>query len=83
MSAAPLDAAAVCRYLRSRSAYGSAFDEAAFGGADSPVESYWCLCTMEPVGPDDRLVDPHACCGGRACFSVTVGARLARGGGET
>ena len=73
MRTGPVEAAAVCRFLRSRSAYGSAFDEAAFGGADSPVESYWCLCTMEAVGPDDRLVHARECKAGRACFSARGG----------
>jgi hypothetical protein len=32
--------------------------------------TYWCLATMEPVGPDEGFVHAHACVAGRACFAA-------------
>jgi hypothetical protein len=59
----------VCRFLRARSAYGHPLDGASWEEGESTIESYWCLCTMEPTGPDDRLVTAHDCRAGRSCFA--------------
>lgn len=67
------DAPAVCRWLRARSAYGRAMDDADWEAGESSVESYWCLCTMEPVGPDDGLVHAHDCRPGRGCYAAKLG----------
>jgi len=59
--------AGVCRWLRCRSHYGRALDGDWESGL-SPVESYWCLRTAEPVGPDDALAHATECGAGRGCF---------------
>ena len=69
----PDTAPIVCRYLRSKGAgviYGEAvqWDSGFF-----PTAVFWCLATVEPVGPDDGLVHPHVCIAGRACFRDRVG----------
>ena len=69
MTAAPAPPVA-CRWLRTRSAYGRSADEATWESGDSPLESYWCLRTMEATGPDDGLVHAHACRPGRICFEA-------------
>ena len=47
------------------------------GGLDEPIHDdrqwpgdgyYWCLRTCRDVGPDDELVNPGACRGGRGCW---------------
>jgi hypothetical protein len=61
----------VCRFLRARSGYGGApLDDAPWESGESAVESYWCLRTMEPVGPDDGLVHAKECRVGRGCFAA-------------
>jgi len=60
---------AVCRWLRARSSYGRAPDGVAWQTGDSSLETYWCLLTQEPGGPDDGLVHAHACRAGRSCFA--------------
>ncbi|BDG03193.1 hypothetical protein [Anaeromyxobacter oryzae] len=62
--------AEVCRWLRSRSAYGRTAEGAEWLAGASTVEGYWCLRTMEPAGPDDALAEPGACRPGRACFAA-------------
>lgn len=32
----------------------------------------WCCETQEVIGPDNRRVEPNACCPGRACYSSAV-----------
>jgi hypothetical protein len=59
----------VCRRLRTKSAFGAVVsDEAAWQSGASTTAVYWCLDTMEPVGPDDDSVDAHRCRSGRECF---------------
>jgi hypothetical protein len=65
----------VCRLLRARGAYGRSADGSAWQSGDSSVEAYWCLATMEPVGPDDALVHAHACRAGRGCFAPSAERR--------
>ena len=72
MSAEPIEPApaTVCRRIRSKGAgviYGSRvqFDNGFYSSA-----VFWCLATVEPVGPDDGIVHPHACTSERSCFSA-------------
>jgi len=60
---------AVCRYIRTKTAYGNviAYDGWQQGG--SSTAAYWCLQTMGASGPDDQLVEPRQCCVGRSCFA--------------
>jgi hypothetical protein len=36
----------------------------------SDTQTYWCIVTLDPVGPDDRNANPHVCQPGRECFRV-------------
>ena len=61
--------ACVCRSLRTKTAFGTfrgKFDSWQTGYSTTAV--YWCLRTMETVGPDDGYAHPHACQSGRECF---------------
>jgi hypothetical protein len=60
--------ALLCRCLRTKAAFGSVVGEEAWQLGDSSTAVYWCLATMEPVGPDEAPVDVHACRAGRRCF---------------
>jgi hypothetical protein len=62
----PEELVEVCRLLRTKTAYGDRGGDWRRG--DSTTAVYWCLNTMEPVGPDDGYVHPHRCARGRACF---------------
>jgi hypothetical protein len=58
----------VCRKLRTKGSFGAVVSgEAAWQTGESTTAVYWCLVTMEPVGPDDDFVDAHRCRAGRAC----------------
>ena len=60
---------AVCNCLRTKMQYvaGSAVNG---WGRPSSTAQYWCLETMNQVGPDDGLVTPQHCQPGRECFGV-------------
>jgi hypothetical protein len=51
--------------LRTKTAFGSSEE---WKRGDSTTANYWCLNTMEAVGPDDNFVHPHACGARRCCF---------------
>jgi hypothetical protein len=34
----------------------------------SDTQPYWCIVTMDPLGPDDRDANPKICQPGRMCF---------------
>ncbi len=59
---------AVCRLLRTKTAYGADEAGALWKLGDSTTATYWCLATMEPFGVDDRYCHPHTCTRGRACY---------------
>jgi hypothetical protein len=68
----------VCRHLRSKGAGVVYGDPVRWESGYFPNAVFWCLTTVEPVGPDDGLVHPHACIAGRACFcdnSATTDSR--------
>jgi hypothetical protein len=58
----------VCQMLRTKNAFGNHVGYRPWQRGESTTAVYWCLHTMGTVGPDDRLVHPHACCQNRACF---------------
>jgi hypothetical protein len=59
----------VCRRLRTKRAFGSFTGNLySWQSGDSTTAVYWCLRTMETVGPDDGYAHPHACTRGRGCF---------------
>jgi hypothetical protein len=63
------DASCVCRRLRTKTAFGSFRGKLyAWQSGHSTTAVYWCLRTMETVGPDDTFAHPHACLSGRGCF---------------
>jgi hypothetical protein len=59
----------VCRLLRTKASFGSE-QGASWQRGDSNTDVFWCLNTMESVGPDDSFVHAHECRKGRACFQV-------------
>ncbi|HSN92682.1 MAG TPA: hypothetical protein VLS93_15735 [Anaeromyxobacteraceae bacterium] len=61
--------APVCRWLRARSAYGRSADGIDWRTGESTLESYSCLLTQEPSGPDDGLAHARTCRPGRTCFA--------------
>jgi hypothetical protein len=66
---ADAEAACVCRRLRTKRSFGSYQGNLySWQSGDSTTAVYWCLRTMETVGPDDGYAHPHACLSGRDCF---------------
>lgn len=65
----------ICRFLRTKAAYvpGMRGDENPLTESH-PTATYWCLRTLEVLGPDDLPVAPEECAAGRACFDP-VGVR--------
>jgi len=61
--------ACVCRRLRTKKSFGSFQGNLySWQSGASTTAVYWCLRTMETVGPDDGYAHPHACLSGRDCF---------------
>ena len=59
----------VCRRLRTTQAPGSSHGNLySWQAGVWTAAAYWCLRTMETVGPDDGFAHPHACVSGRECF---------------
>jgi hypothetical protein len=62
---------AVCRCLRTKAFYGPVAGEEPWQLGTSSVAQYWCLRTMEPVGPDENFAHPHTCsASGRRCYAA-------------
>jgi hypothetical protein len=59
----------VCRYIRTKTAYGNAIGYGRWQDGGSSTAAYWCLQTMGSCGPDDQLVEPKQCLAGRRCFA--------------
>ena len=59
----------VCRYIRTKTAYGNAIGYEGWQSGNSSTAAYWCLQTMGASGPDDQLVEPKQCRSGRGCFA--------------
>lgn len=64
----PAEIPDVCRYLRTKTAFGSCTGYEPWHG-NSSTAAYWCLHTMGACGPDDQLVQPQSCRAGRSCFT--------------
>jgi hypothetical protein len=58
----------VCPMLRTKTAFGTFVDRDAWQEGNSSTAVYWCLRTMETVGPDEALAHPQSCCAGRSCY---------------
>lgn len=43
---------------------------------DSTTRVFLCAKTGDGLGPDDRAVEPGACCDGRGCYQRPVGVGL-------
>jgi hypothetical protein len=64
----------VCRFLRTKAAYvpGMRADQD-YLAESHPTATYWCLRTLEVLGPDDTPVSPEDCKLSRVCFEA-IGA---------
>jgi hypothetical protein len=63
----------VCRMLRTKMAYANyGAVRASWQSGTSSTAAFWCLKTMGPAGPDERLAHPHNCCAGRGCFQPAI-----------
>ncbi len=67
-TAAAEELPAVCRYLRTKTAFGASSGYQPWQLGESGTAAYWCLETMGSAGPDDQLAHPNSCCAGRSCF---------------
>lgn len=65
----PAELPEVCRYIRTKTAFGDSVGYTRWQTGESATASYWCLQTMGSCGPDDALVHPHSCCAGRSCYA--------------
>jgi len=55
-----------CRFLRSKSMIvDSETDPTVPGGGD---DFYWCIHTMNCLGPDGQVADRESCRPGRGCY---------------
>lgn len=59
----------VCQYLRTKSSYTADRTEDTLRESQ-PGAQYWCLRSMAPMGPDDRVVGPRDCLSQRVCFDT-------------
>jgi len=51
-----------CHYLRGKNAYGTLEGGGnPFLEFDPGTSTYWCLCTMGPVGPDGKPANARDC----------------------
>jgi hypothetical protein len=65
----------VCRMLRTKTAFGTHFVEGeaeAWQTGESTTAVYWCLCTMDPTGPDDDFAHPSQCRSARSCYRAPL-----------
>jgi hypothetical protein len=59
---------AVCRYLRTKTAFGASSGYHPWQLGESSTAAYWCLQTMASAGPDEQPAHPNSCCSGRTCY---------------
>lgn len=57
-----------CRHLRTKAVYVSDEQGREYLERTIPSESYWCVKTMRPVGPDDEPAEPDDCGRNRPCY---------------
>jgi len=58
----------VCRFLRTKTGFGASVGYTSWKTGESSTASYWCLRTMNTIGPDEHVVHAQRCCSGRSCF---------------
>jgi hypothetical protein len=58
----------VCTMLRTRGGTDDQFDGVDWRHGRSMTAAYWCLATMESVGPDEQYAHAQQCRQGRRCF---------------
>lgn len=59
----------VCQCLRTKEAFGTMEGiPAPWQAGEFTSASFWCLRTMDAVGPDERVVHAKDCRADRACF---------------
>jgi hypothetical protein len=63
---------AVCQMLRTRGGIDDHFDQIDWRHGHSTTAAYWCLATMEAIGPDDHFAHAHLCREGRGCYRKPV-----------
>jgi hypothetical protein len=68
----PSASVTVCQMLRTKTAFGTFVGHDPWQEGNSSTAVYWCLRTMETVGPDESLAHPQSCCAGRSCFRSSV-----------
>ncbi len=58
-----------CLKLRSKQDYYTVEEPSDNDSDSAPTPRvYWCLRTMQPIGPDDEPVNLQACQPGRGCY---------------
>ena len=65
----PAELPQVCRFIRTKTAFGNSVGNTPWQTGASSTAVYWCLQTMGSSGPDDQLVHPQSCCDGRGCYA--------------
>ena len=55
-----------CKHLRCKEMY---YMDNPFADMDFSSESYWCDCTQEALGPDNKPAGRKACGPGRGCYA--------------
>lgn len=61
---------AVCRHLRGKVPLTTPEELAMpWEAGVASNASYWCLCTMDAVGPDDAVAHARDCRQGRRCYA--------------
>ncbi len=64
----------VCKHLRTKMYYVHVAEgqKSITDEVDDSTTQYWCLKTMQPVGPDDQFVNRDSCCKHyRRCYEST------------
>ena len=64
-----MDKKNICRHFRSESEYiDNAENKSYWKGGVPTTRQYWCLLTMNSIGPDSRMVGDEDCIHKRTCF---------------
>jgi hypothetical protein len=61
----------ICKNLRTKMYYVQVAQgqNSITGETDDSTTQYWCLKTLQPIGPDDQFVNRDSCCKfSRTCF---------------
>jgi len=56
-----------CIHLRTKRYYYGSIDQVLEVADLSTTAQFWCLRTMQVVGPDEEVVSPRTCRAGRSC----------------